>query len=312
MEVGALFLDESLWAMEPAALARFGLFIARVEPGTADEGTIAEFEAAQRRRLRSASGPLAILPIQGVITKRLDFFSALFGGTSSDMLAAQVTELAADDRVGTIMLDVDSPGGMVRGTIEAAAAIAAAAKIKPVVAHVSQAASAAYWLASQATEIIATTSGEVGSVGIVFQHVDQSAMDEKDGIKVTTITAPKAGFKMEGDNPHEPLDEEAAAELQRRADDYYAQFVGDIAKGRGISRSAVRDDFGQGRMVAAKDALADGMIDKIETLPAAITRLSTGKARVMDQGGTPNGSERAARAARLYEIDAALAGSREG
>jgi hypothetical protein len=53
------------------------------------------------------------------------------------------------------------------------------------------AASAGYWLASQCTEIIATPSGDVGSVGVYMCHTDYSTMNDRIGIKPTYVGVPK-------------------------------------------------------------------------------------------------------------------------
>ena len=53
--------------------------------------------------------------------------------------------------------------------------------------------------------------------------------------------------------------------MQDTVDKYYDMFVADIAAGRGTSAAAVKDGYGQGRMVTARDALAAGMVDRIAT-----------------------------------------------
>lgn len=73
-------------------------------------------------------------------------------------------------------------------------------------------------------------------------------------------------------NPFEPLSDEARAALQARVDAVYALFVGDVAKGRGVSASDVRSGFGEGRLVDAKAALKMGMVSKIATLDDVLAR----------------------------------------
>ena len=93
---------------------------------------------------------------------------------------------------------------------------------------------------------------------------------------VTIISAGK--FKAEG-NPYEELDPEATAELQRVVDEFYAQFVKAVAQGRGVSESDVRSGFGQGRALPASRAMAEGLVDRIDTIQSVVTQLQSPQRR---------------------------------
>jgi ClpP class serine protease len=84
-----------------------------------------------------------------------------------------------------------------------------------------------------------------------------------EGVKTTLISAGK--YKTEG-NPYEPLSDEARAAMQAMVDDYYGMFTRAVAKGRGVSVDAVRNGFGEGRMVSASQAVKNGMADRVATL----------------------------------------------
>ena len=92
----------------------------------------------------------------------------------------------------------------------------------------------------------------------------------------TLVSAGK--FKVEG-NPFEPLADEARGELQARVERVYADFVSAVARGRGVSAEAVRSGYGQGRVAGAKQAVALGLADRVDTLEGTIARLSTPQAR---------------------------------
>ena len=128
------------------------------------------------------------------------------------------------------------------------------------------------WIASAADEIVLTSSSEVGSIGIVGVHDDVSAALERMGVRKTIISAGK--YKVEG-NPFGPLSDEAREHRQSVADSYYDDFVRAIARNRGASLSAVRDGFGQGRMVRADAAIAEGMADRVASLDETIARFAT-------------------------------------
>lgn len=236
-----------------------------------------EFYAA-RGAAGARSGAVAVLPVLGPIVKRDSMFSMMEGGTSTTRLVAQLRALAADDSVSTILLNVDSPGGTVSGLPELAAEIRRTAQVKHVVAVANDlAASAAYWVASQADEIVATPEALVGSVGVFTRHVDCSGFNEQNGMKPTYIHAGR--YKVEG-NPDEPLTDEARDHIQSIVDGVYGQFVADVAKGRSaatgttITPAQVRSDYGEGRVLMARDAKAAGMVDRIATYSETVARLA--------------------------------------
>jgi signal peptide peptidase SppA len=219
----------------------------------------------------SSVGTVAVIPIYGVITPRADLFTEMSGGTSMQGFTESLAAAVADDSIGAILLDVDSPGGMTDLVPEAAAEIRAARGSKPIVAIANtDAASAAYWLASQADEFVVTPSGMVGSIGVFAAHDDVSAAMEQDGIKTTLISAGK--YKTES-NPFEPLSDEARAAIQERVDQFYGMFVKDVSKGRRVPIDSVRSGFGEGRIVTAQDALKLGMVDRIDTFESTVERL---------------------------------------
>jgi signal peptide peptidase SppA len=234
----------------------------------------AQSRTSNATRRMAAGGEIAVLPLQGVITPRGSMLARIFGfgggglvGFREDFRAA-----LADDNVSAIIIDIDSPGGLIDQVPETAAEILAARNPdKPIVAVANTlAASAAYWIASAADEISVTPSGQVGSVGVFTVHEDVSKMAAQMGITVTVISAGR--YKTEG-NPYEPLSKAAAAAMQVNVDDIYGMFVDSIAAGRGVAPAAVRAGYGEGRVVLADRAQQLKMVDRVETLEAAALRL---------------------------------------
>ena len=179
-----------------------------------------------------------------------------------------------------MVLDVDSPGGLVDMVPETAAAMREIrdASDKPMVAVANPlAASAAYWLASQAHEVVVTPSGEAGSIGVYQIHREGSKMFDRVGIKHTLVSAGK--YKGEG-NPYEALGDEGLASIQQGVNDFYSMFTADVAKGRGVSQQEVTDGMGEGRTLTAKRAKGAGLVDRVATLNETISRLGSGRAKV--------------------------------
>jgi signal peptide peptidase SppA len=221
---------------------------------------------------RPAAGRVAIIRIIGPMTPRGSFW---FGGEAMDRKIAEVLEAVADPGVERIALWIDSPGGTVQTTPEFSAAVRGARAVKPVTALIDgMAASAAFWVASQANELILTPSGEVGSIGVVALHGDTSRAIDRAGVTLTMIAEP-AG-KLDA-SPFAPLSDPARAYLARRVREYYDEFVAAVAAGRGVPADRVRASYGQGRMVGAAEALKLGMVDRIEAFPSALARLAGGR-----------------------------------
>jgi capsid assembly protease len=223
----------------------------------------------------SAGGAVAVLPIMGVLAYRSNLMSEMSGGTSTDKLAAQFRELAASPDIGTIVLRVDSGGGQVDGIMELAEEIRAARATKRIVGIADTfAASAAYWLLSQADEVVVTPSGQVGSIGVFVDHIDNSEAMAAAGLKTTRVSAGKFKGETAG-----PLTDDAIGHIQGQVNSIFQTFLADVARGRGVTSSKVLSNFGEGRMLLAKDALAAGMVDRVESFHKMIGRLVGGSRR---------------------------------
>lgn len=251
---------ERVWAMRSSDVLALIASARRAAAGEVDAFSLAD---APRPRAGSRVGDTATIPVVGPITRRPSFLSWLFGGTSTEEISQALRAALDDGRVHRIVLHVDSGGGEVDGITELADEIFQARSKKPITAMVdTMAASAAYWLASQASEVVVTPSGQVGSIGVFTLHFDRSRALDAAGITPTFIQA--GTYKTEG-NPLQPLTDAAKAEIQRRIDAFQGMFVRDVARGRGTSTATVASSYGQGRMVLAPDAVRVGMADRVGT-----------------------------------------------
>lgn len=227
--------------------------------------------AAGRKPYRTTADGVAIIPILGSLVNRGSWMDALSGVTSYEKLKYQIGAAAADHDVRSILLDIDSPGGEAVGAFEAGDAVAAAARVKEVVAVVNgMMASAAYAIGGQATRIITTSSGISGSVGVVMLHADYSVAIAKQGIKPTLI---HAGARKVDGNPYEPLTKEVRGELQAEIDRFYDLFVTSVAIGRaGMTEDAIRAT--EARTYIGADAVAVGLADAVGSFESVLSDLS--------------------------------------
>jgi signal peptide peptidase SppA len=211
----------------------------------------------EARRGQPSTQPLAagMVHIMGVLGQ-----NEAFADTDYSAIRQNVKRQLADPSVKNIDLIIDSPGGSVLGLPETADVIHAANRIKPVRAFVSGiAASAAYWLASQASTITLTPSGEVGSVGVLDLHADISKALESSGVKITAVVSdPKKVERA----PFTALTDDARAHMQSGVNAWYGDFLSAVKRGRGL-RAVTSGNFGGGRMLNSRDAWSLGMVDFI-------------------------------------------------
>lgn len=215
---------------------------------------------------------VAIIPVDGVLTKGRSFFSRLFGRSSMREIG-DTFEAALDDwKVKAIVLSIDSPGGTVDGTQELVMRIEAGRGKKPIVAWGDGiVASAAYWIASAADKIlISGDTVEVGSIGVVATHIDFSEQDRKFGEQWTEITAGK--YKRIA-SAHAPLSAEGKAYIQEQVDHIYSIFVESVAALRGRTVDQVLDGA-DGKIFIGRQAMDVGLVDGVATLAEVITQIS--------------------------------------
>jgi capsid assembly protease len=246
------------------------------------ESPVARILAAARDRRPKADvrDGVAVIRVRGAMVKEADYWSWYFNESTYEGIRVDIQAALDDADARAIVLDVDSPGGTVDGALELADFVHAAAAKKPIYAFANgQMTSAALKFASQAKEISAVRTAEVGSIGVRAVHVDYSVMDERLGVKITHLTAGK--YKALG-NDSEPLSDEARAYFQAILDRYYTIFVDTVARGRGMTAEQVLA-MADGRIYVAEEAVEIGMIDRLDTdLSAFIDHIRKQEDIIMD------------------------------
>jgi signal peptide peptidase SppA len=199
-------------------------------------------------------GSVGIVPIVGVIGKGMSPIEKALGGCDVDDVAQAIHTFAKNKHCKTIMLDVSSPGGSVAGVPELASLVKAVSKHKKVVAFTdTECASAAYWVASQATSFLATPSAIVGSVGVYRVVPDTSKAYETQGIKMKVIKAGK--YKAAG-VAGTPLTKEQEDMMQDEVDDIHGSFKSDVK----AVRIYAQDKDMEGQVFSGKHAATRGLI----------------------------------------------------
>ena len=208
---------------------------------------------------------VAVIPIQGVISRKISQMERISGATDVVDLSAMIQQAEADPNVKAIVFDVDSPGGGVEGVEETAAQISA--MTKPTIAHTSGImASAAYWLGSAADLVYATSSSTVGSIGVYMAILDEARAYEEAGLHVDLIRSKKTPYKGAGLSGTS-LTEEQRADFQAGVDYLYERFSGSVR----AARPRISSDAMDGRTFFGSQSQQLGLIDAVAPLEKAIS-----------------------------------------
>jgi ClpP class serine protease len=212
---------------------------------------------------------IAIVPICGPIFRYANLFTRISGATSTEVLARDITAALDDGAVRGIVLHIDSPGGEATGINELAALIRAGTAKKPITAHVEGlGASAAYWLASACTEIVASSTAALGSIGAVLTVANPEARGPGPSRTIEIVSSQSPRKRADVAQP------EGRQQLQQLADDLAAVFIADVASMRGVTVDTALAEFGQGGMFVGQHAVDAGLADRIGTLEGTLARLS--------------------------------------
>ena len=275
-----------IWAIEPLWFQQaVALFQAGHMPLWGSQMTA----AVRDRRTYDLHDHTALIPLAGPLTKG----DSKFGGTSTVRTRHALRQAARDPEVHHIVLQVYSPGGHVDGIQDLADDVWQARQNKPVVAHIEDlGASAAYWVASQASRITANATAEIGSIGTMAVLEDSSKRLERLGITVHVVaTGPYKGLGVDG----APVSAEALGYVRARVEAINQHFLGSIRRSRGLSHDALAL-VSDGRVHHAAPALRLGLLDAVQSLDATLEDLRRGHVPVTPALGAPPRGHATARA----------------
>ena len=212
-------------------------------------------------------GNIGILNIRGPIVRYGGMMELSADVRSLESYAREFKVLEEDNTIDTIVLNIDSPGGEAAGISQFATYIRNSPK--KVVAYIDDlGASAAYWIASAAKEIYASTTAFVGSIGVVFTILDDTEKLKKEGIEkieIVSVQSPKKRPDVKS--------EEGQKQIETWANDLANKFITAVARYRGVSEEYVLNNFGQGDLLIAQKAKDVKMIDGIMTFEKLIKTL---------------------------------------
>jgi ClpP class serine protease len=271
-----------LWLLETTALRR----MMHAQEHFRDTAALIQWEAAQQQAEAEAAaaaaqrdgfppgmtvaGHTAEIRVEGVLTKRPDFWAKYFmgGNTTYSSIRNALGAAAASPDVTDVIMRVDSPGGNAEGLIETLETIAQFRQYsgKKILSRADNAQSAAYGIAAATGRIEATGRGTTfGSIGTAVSYYVSP--------NVVTLT--------NTDSPDKRPDlstDAGKAVVVKYLDQLNHEFVSAIAQGRGVELARVTEGYGRGASMTAAEALRLGLIDSIQTTAPRAVPSSKGNA----------------------------------
>ncbi|WP_456390619.1 S49 family peptidase [Hydrogenimonas sp.] len=272
------------WLMHPDWMRAVQNIVARedVTSGITNAAIKAQLEA--RKEALSANvkeagdtsfveyrGSVGVLNITGPIMRYGNGMNLSGPMRSLQAYSEDFKTLENDSSIDTIVLNIDSPGGEASGIAEFASYIRGSKK--RVVAYVDDlAASAGYWIAAAADEIVASETALVGSIGVVFSMIDDTEKLKKEGlerVEIVSVVSPKKRPDISS--------EEGRAQIEAWANKLGRKFVAAVAEYRGVSYETVIERFGGGDLLISDEAKDAGMVDRVGNFEALIEELTKNK-----------------------------------
>lgn len=225
-------------------------------------------ERLDETRRVTMRGNVAVVPVIGPIFRYANLFTEISGATSTQILATDIQRALDDPKAKSIVLNIDSPGGVASGINELAELIYAGRNRKRIVAYIGGiGASAAYWIASAAGEIVIDEASLAGSIGVVVEAVVED--EKKTGRTRYQIVSRNAPNKRPDLGT-----EEGRAKMGETIDAMAEVFVGKVARNLGVDAAKVPEMGDHGGIRVGADAVQHGLAHRVGSLESLITELA--------------------------------------
>ncbi|MEQ9518492.1 MAG: S49 family peptidase [Parvibaculum sp.] len=195
-------------------------------------------------------------------------------------LSLQIRTALADPEVEAILLDIDSPGGLIDGLFTLTDELLALRGTKPIWSFINESCfSAAYAIASATDRVLLPRSGECGSIGVVMMHFEEAGWLERVGLKYTPIFS--GDHKVDG-GWWEALAEDVKMRLQAGVDEFRLMFAETVAAGRELEVDAVLGT--EAHTYRGQEAVEMGLADAVMSAGEAFQLLKANVASANEKG----------------------------
>lgn len=235
-------------------------------------------ERATSRRPYQVVDRIAVIPVSGTLVNKGSWLNAMSGMSSYDQLTGQLKAAVSDPDVDGILLDMDTPGGMVAGAFDCADNIARMREIKPIWALANDMnCSAGQLIASAASRRLITQTACAGSIGVLMAHSNYAGKLEQDGVEITLI---HSGTRKVDGNQFQALPEDVRARFQQKIDTTRMLFAQKVAQYSGMQLEDVLAT--EAAVYSGREAVRAGLADEVvlNTDAVALMRDALGKTSV--------------------------------
>ncbi|GDX06647.1 S49 family peptidase [Buttiauxella sp. A111] len=246
-------------------------------------------ERPTARKTYQVSDRIAVIPVNGTLVSKGSYLSSLSGMTGYNTIITTMRQAISDPDVDGILLDMDTPGGMVAGAFDCADNIARLREIKPIWALANDMnCSAGQLIASAASRRLVTQTARTGSIGVLMAHYNYAGQLEQKGVEVTLLHS--GAHKVDG-NPTEKLPDDVRDRIQAQIDATRLMFAESVAKHGSMSIEQVLAT--EAAVYSGAEALDVGLADELvlNTDAVAVMRDAIGsKPITRNNGGSMSNS----------------------
>ncbi|MEQ6763266.1 S49 family peptidase [Pseudomonas aeruginosa] len=227
-----------------------------------------EGERLNKARTVTVRNGVAIVPVTGPIFRYANLFTEISGATSTQVLATDIQRALDDPAVRSIVLNIDSPGGVASGINELAELVYEGRKRKRIVTYAGgYQASAAYWIGSAAEEIVIDETAMVGSIGVIVEAVVQpDGPDKPKRYQVVSRNAPNKRPDV--------TTEEGRKKIGETVDALAEVFENKVARNLGVAAERIPEMGDYGGLLVGAAAVQAGLAHRLGSLEALITELA--------------------------------------
>ncbi|CAM8673352.1 MULTISPECIES: S49 family peptidase [Enterobacteriaceae] len=227
---------------------------------------------------------IAVLPVSGSLVSKTRSLQPYSGMTGYNGIIARLQQAMSDPGVDGILLDMDTPGGMVSGAFDCADIIARMRDIKPIWALANDMnCSAGQLIASAASRRLVTQTARTGSIGVMMAHSNYGAALKTQGVEVTLIYS--GDHKVDG-NPYEKLPKDVRDDFQTRIDATRQMFAEKVSAYTSMSVQAVLDT--EAAVFSGQESVDNGLADELvnNTDALGVMREALDRRKKTTTGGT--------------------------
>ncbi|HEX7344607.1 MAG TPA: signal peptide peptidase SppA [bacterium] len=225
---------------------------------------------------------VAVIYAEGTIVSGESGQNFLTGSyMGSETIAKAISKAREDKSIDAIILRVDSPGGsgLASNVIyrEVRRITEDEEHRKPIIVSMGNvAASGGYYISCAADTIIAEEGTITGSIGGFAIKPNLQGLHKK--IRYNTSTF-KRGQHADAYSLSRPFTDEEMEILKQAIEEFYGDFIGKVADGRGLEEASV-DSIGEGRVWTGQQAKDRGLVDLIGGMDLAfeVVRAQLGEA----------------------------------